>query len=66
MGMRASERPGHGPFVSLRGMLRAGNPCMAIESGGHDARRRITKDDIDRALDPWSMTQPGGEGSAVG
>ena len=28
--------------------------------------RIITKEDIDRYLDPWSMTLPGGEGSAGG
>lgn len=30
------------------------------------AGKKITKQDIDTYLDPWSMTLPGGEGSAGG
>ncbi|MBL8886073.1 MAG: hypothetical protein JNK16_05385, partial [Phycisphaerales bacterium] len=39
----------------------AAQPGMGSGSGG-----TLTKADIDKHLDPWAMTLPGGEGSAGG
>ena len=39
----------------------AAQPGMGSGSGG-----TLTKGDIDKHLDPWAMTLPGGEGSAGG